>query len=172
MNDHKILATLDLAQDYIGCQLAIEQHIKDGLYQLAISRRSSSVALGTMFTRSVENCRFELEPLHMVTVNDKNNGINNLYSLLECNEHQESLEYLSSNSFDSADVDSGDKFVPDVEVLPNKTINELLNEMVVVISGSGLPPKGMKNAQHHFILAVNEIIRLANLKNRIIDDTT
>ena len=172
MNDHKVLATLDLAQDYIGCQLAIEQHIKDGLYQLAISRRSSSVALGTMFTRSVENCRFELEPLHMVTLKNKNDGINSLFSLLECNEHQESLENLSTSSFDSADLDSGDKFVPGVEVLPNKTINDLLNEMVVVVSGSGLPAKGTKNAQHHFILALNEIIRLANLKNRIIDCTS
>jgi len=172
MNDHEILNVLDLCQRYVNCQLAVEQHIKDGLYQLAVSRRSSSVTLGTMFTRSVENCRFELDPLHMVQLNDKNDGFGCLFRLLECSGNQETKEILSTDSFDSADLNSGDHSLPNLEVLPEKAIKELLNEMVVVVSGSGLPPKGMKNAQDNFVLALNEIIHLANLKNSIIGTNT
>jgi hypothetical protein len=166
MNDHKLLSTLELSQSYISCQLAIEQHIKDGLYQLALSRRSSSVTLGTMFTRSVENCRLELDPLYMVTISDKDDVL----SLVECDENQQNGEKLDTNSFDSCDSD--DKCLSDIECVPKKTIKDLLNEMVVVVSGSGLPPKGMKNAQNSFSLALNEIIQLANLKKKILNNTT
>jgi hypothetical protein len=56
--------------------------------------------------------------------------------------------------------------------VPKKTIKDLLNEMVVVVSSSGLPPKGMKNAQNSFSLALNEIIQLANLKKKILNNIT
>jgi hypothetical protein len=58
------------------------------------------------------------------------------------------------------------------DVIDKEVTKELLNEMVVVVSGSGLPPKGMKNAQDNFVLALNEIIHLANLKNSIIGTNT
>ena len=116
VTNEAICDVLQLCDLYITLQERLSTHLREGNFQIALSRRSTSTQVGSAFTSSIENARLEVDPMLMAKIDE--------------DEERNPISLLKDNNINANDVVSTVTGMG----LPPKAIRMAQREFVSAVS--------------------------------------